>query len=170
VASPDVLQSEAYQALRFNVSVHEASIAPRLTTFQRAVYSNFTTLQNPSVTSSSLPGKFLLIAAVNPSSAEIEDEQNRWYAEEHLTLLSKVPGFLRARRFKLVNHAELSGNADRDSIKPPAKYITLYDWDRDTFFETQEFKNVMLTQWAQRIRVFLTPEVRMYTLHKNISK
>lgn len=170
MASLDVLHSEAYLALRSNVSLKEASITLRLTTFQRAVYSNFTTLQNPSVTSSSLPGKFLLTVAVNPSSAEIEDEQNRWYAEEHLSLLSKVPGFLRARRFRLVNHAELSTNVDWDSIKPPAKYITLYDWDRDTFIETQEFKNVMLTQWAQRIKVLLPPEVRMYTLRGNISK
>jgi hypothetical protein len=170
LTSLDVMQSESYTSLRSNVSVKEASIVSRLATFHRTVYTPFTTLQKPGVTSASFPAPFLLTTAIEPSNAEIEEEQNKWYAEEHLPLLSKVPGFLRARRFKLVDHAELGGKADKNSIKPPAKYLTLYDFDRDTFFDTQEMKDVASSPLAQRMRVLLNPESRLFTLHKGFSK
>ena len=40
----------------------------------------------------------MLAGGIEPQSAEIEEDQNKVYAEEHLDMLSKVPGFLRARR------------------------------------------------------------------------
>jgi hypothetical protein len=170
LASLDVMQSEVYKALRSNASVNEASIVSRLATLHRTVYTPFATLQKPGVTSASFPAPFLLTAAIEPSNAEIEEEQNKWYAEEHLPLLSKVPGFLRARRFKLVDHVELGGKADKNSIKPPAKYLTLYDFDRNTFFDTQEMKDVASSPWAQRMQVLLNAESRLFALHKGFSK
>jgi hypothetical protein len=170
LASPGVIQSAGYNALWSNASVTEKSIVSRLSTLHRTVYSLFATLQNPNASSASFPAKFVLMAAIEPGNMEDEAEQNRWFAEEHLALLSKVPGFLRARRFKLVDHVELAGKADSTLTKPPAKYLTLCDWDRDTFFDTQEWNNVMSTPWAQKMLNILPHEIRMFTIHKSFSK
>jgi hypothetical protein len=63
---------------------------------------NFTTLQISARRLHPFP-RFFIAPAVNPV-VQIEDEQNRWYAEEHLALLPKLPGFLQARRLRLVNY------------------------------------------------------------------
>jgi hypothetical protein len=170
LASPDVIQSEEYKVLRSKSSSNEASIISRVVILHRTVYSLFTTVQKPGVTSTSFPAPFVLSAAMEPSNAAIEEEHNKWYTEEHLPLLSKVPGFLRARRFRLVDHAELAGMADSNLTKPPAKYLTLYDFDRGTFFETQEMKGVTSTPWAQRMLALLAPESRVFAIHKDFSK
>jgi hypothetical protein len=50
----------------------------------------------------------MLAVDIHPQNAEIEVDHNKWYAEEHLDFLSKVPGFVRAQRFKRVNNIELA--------------------------------------------------------------
>jgi hypothetical protein len=169
LASPDVIQSEAYQALRSNASAHEQSIISRLPVLHRTVYSFFASLSKPGVTSEFPPAKYILAAGIEPQNTEIEEDQNKWYAEEHLELLSKVPGFLRARRFKLVSHAELAGKAEGNPTKP-SEYLTLYDWDRDTFMESQEFKHALSTPWSVKVMTAVNPDLKKYSLHRSFSK
>lgn len=168
LASPDVIQSEAFQVLRANATAYEKSIISRAPIAHPTVYSLFASLQNHNATPVSLPGKHLLAVGIVPQNAEIEEDQNKWYAEEHLNLLSKVPGFLRARRLKLVSHMEIGGKATGDF--QPSKYLSLYDFDRDTFMESQEFKDAMATPWSVKVVATVKPELRMYTLHKTFSQ
>ena len=48
---------------------------------------------------------------ISSPTTRVEADYNMWYAEDHLDLLSKLPEFLRARRFKLVARVELSWKA-----------------------------------------------------------
>ena len=53
---------------------------------------------------------------ISSPRTRVEADYNMWHGEDHLDLLSKLPGFLRARRFKLVACVELSWKAT--SAKP----------------------------------------------------
>jgi len=50
-----------------------------------------------------------------------EDEYNRWYSEEHLDDVLRVPGFIAAQRFRL---------ALQDAAAP-AQYLAIYELDTD---------------------------------------
>lgn len=169
LAALDVLESEPYKALRSNVPPNEQSIISRLSILHPTIYSLFSSLPNSDVSSGSPSAKYILAVGIEPPNAEVEEDQNRWYAEEHLDLLSKVPGFLRARRFKLVRHVEIAGKAEGDPVKP-TKYLTLYDWDRDPIAATEESQNTLETPWSARIHSAVPAQLRTYILDKTISK
>lgn len=167
--SPDVALSEAYTALRNNASANEKSIISRLTLLNRRIYSHLATLESPQFNPNS-PAKFMLTVAMQPTP-ENEAEFNRWYTEEHLGLLSKVPGFLRARRFKVVSHLELAGKADPSLAKTPPSYIAVYDWDRDSYTDTPEFASAISTPWSVRIRESIVEvDLKPFAFHKSFSR
>ena len=65
------------------------------------------------------------------------DELNRWYDEEHIPLLSRVPGVLRARRFFDPNG------------KP--RYVALYDLADESVVQHPEWQAALRTEWARKI-------------------
>ena len=75
--------------------------------------------------------------AIGDAPPEDEEEFNRWYDEEHLLLLSQVPGVLRARRFF-------------DPFGKP-RYITLYDLADESVPEHPDWQAAVRTQWARKI-------------------
>lgn len=169
--SPDVLQSDAYKALNTNASSNDKSIVSRLTTLSRRVYSRFVTVENPNISASTLPAKYVLVVGIEPATPEKEEELNKWYRDEHLTLLSKVPGFIRARRYKLVSNVELAGKADPNSPAAVFPYVTLYDMETDTYSSTPEFKDALSTPWTVKVLgEVASAEFRLFVIHKNFSK
>jgi hypothetical protein len=79
-----------------------------------------------------------LFVAIGDAPPEHEDEFNRWYDEEHLPLLSQVPGVLRARRF-----------VDLQARKP--RYIALYELDNESVTRHPRWQSALRTDWAMRI-------------------
>ena len=69
-----------------------------------------------------------------------EDEFNRWYDEEHVPLLTKVPGVLGARRFRARSGAPL--------------YIALYDLADLAAPQQPEWRVALATPWSKRIDAF----------------
>jgi len=78
-----------------------------------------------------------LFAAIGDSPHEHEAEFNRWYDEEHLPLLSRVPGVLRARRFF--------------DPKGTPRYIALYDLADESVPQHPDWQAALRTGWARRI-------------------
>lgn len=74
---------------------------------------------------------------IGDSPPEHEEEFNRWYDEEHLPLLSRVPGVLRARRFFDPNG------------KP--RYVALYDLADESVTQHPEWRAATQTEWARKI-------------------
>lgn len=70
-------------------------------------------------------------------SAEHEAEFNRWYDEEHVPLLAKVPGVLAARRFLA-------------SAGTP-RYVALYDLAGAGVADHPEFKAALKTEWTRKM-------------------
>ncbi|MBK8063212.1 MAG: hypothetical protein IPK29_03375 [Betaproteobacteria bacterium] len=79
----------------------------------------------------------LLMVAANVDDAH-EDAFNRWYDEEHLPLLAKVPGVLRARRF----HAGTGS----------PRYLALYEMtDAAAVMQHAGFKAALDTELSRRM-------------------
>ncbi len=81
-------------------------------------------------------------------------------------MLSKVTGFVRVRRYKLVDSAQLAGPALEE---PAPNYLTLYDTDRDDYHEQEAFKDAVKTPWTVKILGAVEAFVlRRFALHKEL--
>lgn len=69
------------------------------------------------------------------------EEWDRWYREEHIEMLSKVPGWLRTRRHKT------------SSIDPkaPLELLVLHEYASQNGLGGPEFKAAISTEWAQKL-------------------
>lgn len=83
------------------------------------------------------PASVALFAAIGDVPVEHEAEFNRWYDEEHLPMLARVPGVLAARRF-------------RASAGTP-RYVALYDLADPDAPSRPEWQAANETAWARRI-------------------
>ncbi|ALJ19294.1 DUF4286 family protein [Microbacterium sp. No. 7] len=66
--------------------------------------------------------KFTYVVLTNPTSPEVEDEYNRWYEEQHIPDVLRVPGVESAQRFRLTEQQRGAGPY-------PYKYLALYSCD-----------------------------------------
>lgn len=83
------------------------------------------------------PASVLVGVALTPPE-DIENDFNRWYSEEHIRLLSRVPGWLRSRRFEL-----LEGRGP--------KYLALHEYARiNGLTRSSEFQAATTTEWTKR--------------------
>ena len=71
--------------------------------------------------------------------ADVEEEFNRWYNEEHIAERLSVPGFLSAARYMAV-----SGGP---------KYLAMYELESPAVLESQAYKRVRdnPTEWTKRM-------------------
>jgi len=83
------------------------------------------------------PEAIALFAAIGDVPPEHETEFNRWYDEEHLPALARVPGVLSARRF-------------RASSGTP-RYVALYDLADPAAPTSAAWRAANETPWSRRI-------------------
>jgi hypothetical protein len=67
-----------------------------------------------------------------------EEEYNAWYDEEHIPLISKVPGVLRVRRFR--------------GFEGPMRYLTLWEHADTSVRSSDAFVRAAETPWTHRMR------------------
>ncbi|CDO77511.1 hypothetical protein BN946_scf184912.g10 [Trametes cinnabarina] len=101
------------------------------------------------------PGPYLVTMQIE-IKPELEEELNRWYAEEHIALLAKVPGWRRSRRFVLREAGPAKGTDAGMVVARPPKYLAVHEWDSPASFETAEFKHATSTPW--RMKMFESAE------------
>ena len=169
IATPEVISSDDYKSLRVKASQRESDIVSRLQTLDRRVYTLISTREHDLGQSSvQLPGKFILVVSMEPS-LEGEVEFNRWYEEEHMELISKIPGWLRGRRYKILSQNELGGKVDTRKTAPAPSYLAIYEFDRPAFLEQPEMKGTA-TPWAARVTRDIIKRregIRVFELYKN---
>ncbi|KAJ7099350.1 hypothetical protein B0H15DRAFT_819946 [Mycena belliarum] len=88
------------------------------------------------------PGKHLLVLNGMTPNDSAEGTFNDWYAEEHIPMLSAVPGWRSSRRFRL-----------RAASTSPPVYLALHEWDSYDAFGTPEFVAATNTPWRTRVVV-----------------
>ncbi|KAJ7645925.1 hypothetical protein DFH06DRAFT_1332865 [Mycena polygramma] len=84
---------------------------------------------------------YLVLNGMTPNDAA-EQTFNDWYAEEHIPMLSVVPGWRSSCRFRLI-----SASGD------PPRYLALHEWENRDAFGTAEFKAATNTPWRTRVVV-----------------
>jgi pimeloyl-ACP methyl ester carboxylesterase len=86
-----------------------------------------------------------------------EEELNKWYREEHIPMLSKVPGWLRTRRYVT---SPIQG-ADY------VEYLALHEYAPKNGLGGEEFQAATSTPWAKEIMTSVVKEKirRVYELY-----
>ncbi|CAL3970347.1 unnamed protein product [Diplocarpon coronariae] len=75
------------------------------------------------------------------SGEEHVKEIEKWYQEEHIDMLSKVPGWLRSRRF-------VTSSID---TRAPVDYLALHEYKPQNGLGGKEFQAAISTKWTQEI-------------------
>src|SRR5262245_36969241 len=82
-------------------------------------------------------GLLLVMADIDQA---IEHDFNQWYEQEHLAERMAMPGFLRARRFKVVEGSP--------------KYLALYDLESPDVLKSADYQHVIgagKSAWTRRM-------------------
>jgi hypothetical protein len=144
----EIGNSPEFQALMApeNTSEREKEIMSGLWGSQRALWSTQISSVSDKVKANeaSLPGKYLLIVGQDiPASAV--SEFDKWYREEHIPLLLKVPGWLRARRYKLESFKKVG------QVEEAYHFIGFHDIDSLDVLKSEELKVASTTEWGKRL-------------------
>jgi hypothetical protein len=144
--SLDVLRSAAYKAIAYeNLSVWSKRVTALAKRIMR--FEGEQTLPGDAV--SPKDAGAVLINAMNCDPAH-EAEYNKWYDEEHIPMLSAVPGCKLARRYRGV-----AGGSH--------KYVALYHLDSASVTERPEWKASVETPWAAKVRPHFKDRIRILT-------
>ncbi|KAH4936716.1 hypothetical protein HBI79_070640 [Parastagonospora nodorum] len=117
--------------------------------FDTRFYQEVQNYENPNVTGAPADGAFLISAALQPpASTEAIADFNKWYADEHLAMLAKAPGYVRTRRYELVDGTRLDG-FERSTPHIP-KFLALHEFGGEAL-PWGELQASAETEWAKRV-------------------
>lgn len=153
---PGVLDSPAYKALYENNSDREKSILARLATLERREYELISDERPASRPSPEGPAPALLAVSMSVP-AGTEDDMTAWYTQEHIPMLLAVPGWRRARRYRMI-----SGTGP--------EYLSLHEVDGPHVFDSDAYKAATTTPWRNRIVAgAVGRERRVFSLYKSFA-
>jgi hypothetical protein len=159
LTSTDVLQSEAYlKILREEASLPADSfeaITPKLPHFSRGVYKQI----YPERGEYKVPDTDVIFAVGHDMSSTREEEYNAWYNTEHIPAMNRVPGFVTARRFKMV----LGDPLPKSLISTPShpKYLQVYDLESEEVLRSDIFMKERSSPWGSWVRSWLDRRLRI---------
>jgi hypothetical protein len=88
----------------------------------------------------------LLVAMVDVDPSVDEAEFNRWYFEEHITERLACPGFLSAKRFRVVpGSPSVPGLPAEGAVMGRPRYLALYEIVGTEALETSEYLSLDAT-------------------------
>ncbi|KAK4462314.1 hypothetical protein QBC42DRAFT_268116 [Cladorrhinum samala] len=143
------LLTPTYTDLRANRTPREAATIGQVDV-DRKFFDLVAAQQGPSfkpiesLTDAEAEGQVLVSVEVSlkPGVEGAEEHVTRWYVEEHLPMLSKIPGWLRSRVFRTPSVVE--GGKD-------VKIVTLHEYARENGLEGPEHKASMNTPWRTEV-------------------
>tara|TARA_R110002003_G_scaffold104_7_gene8228 strand:+ start:1405 stop:2901 length:1497 start_codon:yes stop_codon:yes gene_type:complete len=93
--------------------------------------------------------------------ADKEEELRKWYDEEHVPLLQKVPGWRRTRRF-VTSYLDLESGHRKET-----EYLALHEYAPQNGLGGPEFRAATTTEWCDRIYKDVVKERkrRVYNLY-----
>jgi hypothetical protein len=103
-----------------------------------------------------MPDTQYLFLVAHDIPAHKEDEFTAWYDTEHIPAMLRVPGFVTARRFKLV---PLQSAPGRQSVCP--HYLSLYDLADKNAVECEQFMRDRESPWSAWVRSWYTRRLRI---------
>ncbi|KAI0007498.1 Alpha/Beta hydrolase protein [Xylariaceae sp. FL0662B] len=147
VTSMSQLETDTYTSLRENRSPREAETISQVDV-KRYFWDLMSTKQSPlfmpieQLTDDEAEDIVLVTVILKPTDAAGAKTQiQRWYDEEHLDLLSKIPGWLRSRVFKT---SSLEKTVE-------TSFIALHEFAKQNGIGGPEHQAAMATPWRQAI-------------------
>jgi hypothetical protein len=141
--SRDVLYSEAYKAIaRDNLSPWSKRMVGKAQRLLRIEADQLI----PGDEISRLTTQNLMVFACNVKP-EMQAEVKKWYGEEHIPRLLKVPGVVSARFF--------------ESQAGTHKFIALYEIEKAETCASDAWKEAALTPWTNKMRPHLNDVLRV---------
>ncbi|KAH6851367.1 Alpha/Beta hydrolase protein [Chaetomium sp. MPI-CAGE-AT-0009] len=150
VTSMAHLETPTYTDLRANRSPREAATIAGVDV-NRKFFDLVATQQSPSfspiekLTDAEAEGLVLVSVEVSLRSDVEGSEQavREWYEQEHISMLSKIPGWLRSRVFRTPSVIEGKGSE--------IKLVTLHEYTKENGLEGPEHKAAMNTPWRDDV-------------------
>jgi pimeloyl-ACP methyl ester carboxylesterase len=150
VTSMAHLETPTYTDLRANRSPREAATIGQVDV-DRKFFDLVATQQSPlfapieQLTDAEAEGLVLVSVEVSlkPGVGGAEEAVTNWYKEEHLPMLSKIPGWLRSRVFRTPSAIE-SGAGE-------VKIVTLHEYAKENGLEGPEHTAAMRTTWRDDV-------------------
>jgi hypothetical protein len=137
------LLSPQYSNLFKNRSPREVEVLSKVS-FDRRLYDLVSSRGSPKLKLEEMKPGDIELVAVSMTLKDVEDAEvqfDRWYEEEHIDLLSKVPGWLRTRRFKTSSVAE----------EEEVTYLALHEYASSNGLGGKEHQTAMSTTWRDEI-------------------
>jgi len=167
ISSASVADGPEYQAVKANGSERDKRLLETIQFLNRRAYTSIYDKTLSGASDADFPAKFVLYAAMEVKP-EGEDEFNKWYEEEHVPMLSKIPGWLRSRRYVL------ESNLVKGTVEPEVvvgKYIAVHDFSKGGFMESAEFKAAISTPWRDEVvKAVVGRELRHFELFKEYKR
>lgn len=163
ITSMHHLDTDTYTSLRANRSPREADTIGQVDV-KRYFYDLVSEHKNPAfkpiedLSDAEAEGQVLVAVEVTVTNQPgADDELNKWYEEEHIPMLLKVPGCLRIRRFRT------STNLDPTA---PVTYLALQEYAPQNGLGGPEFEAAKSTKWRSEIfdKVIANKGRRTYSL------
>jgi hypothetical protein len=136
--SVDALRTDEYQALS-RPPIQTDEDREMVQSFQNSMRCVMTLLSE-TIGDASAPyetAQVLNAVGLQPHQG-YEEEYNAWYDEEHIPLISSVPGVLRVRRFL--------------GVEGPLRYLTLWEHADVSARGSEAFVRAAETPWTRRVR------------------
>ncbi len=146
--SVDVLRSQAYASIAYD---NLSAWSKRVTAMCRRLLRFEGAQIGPGAAAAPAGAGALLLNAMNVAPAA-EDDFNRWYDEEHLHALSRVPGTLAARRYR-------STAADTGTHR----YVAIYHLESPDVARSAAWNAAVDTPWTARVRPHFRDRIRILT-------
>ncbi|KAH8818996.1 Alpha/Beta hydrolase protein [Xylogone sp. PMI_703] len=159
----DLMNSSAYTDLRVNASKREQDVLAQISKTTRQLYEEEISTGTVNDTDR-VPGFIMTLRMYLPPKASEEEKKamaediHRWYIDEHIPLLEKIPGWLRSRRFKL-------SPSFHEGEDP--HWFAIHEYKSSHGNGGPEFRYATSTVWRQRIMTDTTQDRRNYVLHYN---
>src|ERR1041384_2524237 len=81
----------------------------------------------------------VMLVLSNSTTSEQEEDFNRWYTDQHIHDLVKLPGVVAATRYRMMPGIEVVPDVD----EPPQKYLAIYELEAETEAELREFATML---------------------------
>lgn len=149
------INKRIYSRLREERSKREKAVMSTFESLDRKIYSLVSTRGE-----SKGPAAATVAFSARLNESDV-DEFDRWYEEEHIDMVSKAPGWMRTRRFKM-----LVGGINGMPPAGQVELLAVHDFQQPPDLTGPEFKAAGATPWrAQIIPKLHWKELRVWSHH-----
>ena len=134
------LDKRIYTRLREERSQREKQVMSTFESLDRKIYSVYSKRGE-----SSVPAPVQLAVSMRVNESDLQDFDD-WYEQEHIDMLSKIPGWMRSRRFRMV-----VGGIQGMPPKGQVECLAVHDFKKENGLDGPEHKAAVDTPWRTKI-------------------